>query len=153
MTDKSRAVPRRPPTLVAGSLLALLYAVGGLAVCLWVINLVLEDEGTQLSSGEQSGMVVACMGLATTAFGIFCIFRGLRCEVWAITLVTIGLAVGVLLGIGVTVTAFRADEDGFFNSGWLYLAITLFILVPVVLLSIAASKLPSPQDSAGVDPR
>lgn len=80
MACASRDAAPRPPTLVIGSVLALLYAVGALGVCLWVINLVIEDEGTRLSSGEQSGLVVACMGLATTAFGIFCIFRGLRCR-------------------------------------------------------------------------
>jgi hypothetical protein len=73
--------------------------------------------------------------------------------VWAITLVAIGLAVGVLLGIGVTVTVFRANMDGLANSGWLYLAITLFMLVPVLLLSLAVSRLPSPHEAAEGNPR
>jgi len=38
-----------------------------------------------------------------------------------------------------------ADMDGLANNGWLYVVITLFMIVPVVLLSIAISKLPSPR--------
>lgn len=141
----------RPLTLVIGSVLALLYAVGSLIICLWIISIVFEDEGTRLSSGEQSGLVVACMGVAVTVFGIFCIFRGLQRQVWALTLVTIGLGVGVFVGIGVTVMAFQADEDGLFSSGWFWLAVTLVMIAPVVLLSVAISKLPSPHETAGAD--
>lgn len=41
----------RPLTLVIGSVLALLYAVDSLIICLWIISMVFEDEGTRLSSG------------------------------------------------------------------------------------------------------
>ena len=141
----------RPLTLVIGSVLALLYAVGSLIICLWIIGMVFEDEGTRLSSGEQSGLVGAGMGVAVTVFGIFCILRGLQRQVWALTLVTVGLGVGVFVGIGVTVMAFQADEDGLFSSGWFWLMVTLVMIVPVVLLSIAISKLPSPRETAPVD--
>ncbi|MFE6645547.1 hypothetical protein ACFVJS_03225 [Nocardioides sp. NPDC057772] len=143
----------RPPTLVIGSVLALLYAVGSLIICLWILSLVFEDEGTRLSSGEQSGLVVACMGVAVTVFGIFCIIRGLQRQIWALTLVVIGLGVGVFVGIGVTVMAFKADEDGLLSSGWFWLAITLVMIAPVVLLSIAISKLPSRHESPTTDSR
>jgi hypothetical protein len=143
----------RPLTLVIGSALALLYAVGSLIICLWIIGLVFEDEGSRLSSGEQSGLVVACMGVAVTVFGIFCILRGLQHQVWALTLVTVGLGVGVFVGIGVTVMAFQAHEDGLFSSGWFWLAVTLVMIVPVVLLGIAISKLPSLHETAATDPR
>jgi len=46
---------------VIGSALALLYAVGSLIVCLWIITLVFED-GSRLSSNEQTGLVGAGMG-------------------------------------------------------------------------------------------
>jgi ABC-type Fe3+-siderophore transport system permease subunit len=138
----------QPLTLVIGSVLALLYAVGSLLICLWVITQVFEDEGSRLSSGEQSGLVLACTGAAVTAFGIFCILRGLQRQVWAIALVVTGLAVGVFLGVGVTVMAFNADEDGLLSSGWFWLAVTLVMIVPVVLLSIAITKLPSPHETA-----
>ncbi|MFI5627251.1 hypothetical protein ACIA03_27590 [Nocardioides sp. NPDC051685] len=133
--------------------MALFYAVGALVISVWIIGMVFEDEGTRLSSGEQSGLVVACMGVAVAAFGIFCILRGLQAQIWAITLVVIGLAVGVLLGIGITVTAFKADEDGPLSSGWVWLALTLVMIAPVVLLSVAISKLPSPHESKTTDPR
>jgi hypothetical protein len=116
-----------------------------------MISQVFEDEGTRLSSGEQSGLVVAGMGVAVTVFGIFCIFRGLQRQVWALTLVTVGLGVGVFVGIGVTVMAFQADEEGLFSSGWFWHAVTLVMIVPVVLLSIAISKLPSPNETAAAD--
>lgn len=45
--------------------------------------------------------------------------------------------------------AFQADEDGLFSSGWFWLAVTLVMIVPVVLLSIAISKLPAVQDLTG----
>lgn len=77
---------------MTGSALALLYAVGSLIICLWMISQVFEDEGTRLSSGEQSGLVVACMGVAVTVFGIFCIFRGLQRQVWALTLLSIAIS-------------------------------------------------------------
>ena len=143
----------RPPTLVIGSVLALLYAVGSLIICLRVIGMVFEDEGTRLSSGEQSGLAVACTGIAVTVFGIFCILRGLQRRIWALTLVVIGLGVGVFVGIGITVMAFEADEGGPFSSGWFWLAITLVMIATVVLLSIAISKLPSPHESTTTGPR
>lgn len=83
------------------------------------------------------------MGIAVAAFGIFCVLRGLQGQIWAITLVVIGLAVGVLLGMGITVTAFKADEGGPLSSGWFWLVVTLVMIVPVVLLSIAISQLPA----------
>lgn len=134
------------PTLVVGSVLALVYAVGLLIAALWGIGMVLEDEGSRLSSGEQSGLVVACMGAAVSVFGIFCILRGLQRQVWAITLVATGLGVGVLVAVGITVTIFRGDDDGGFNFGWVSLVATLVMIAPVVLLSIAISKLPSSHD-------
>lgn len=147
----SRDASPRLLTLAVGSVMALFYAVGALIISVGVIGQVLEDEGTRLSSGEQSGLVVACMGVAVAVFGIFCILRGLQRQVWAITLVVIGLAVGVLMGIGITVTVFKADESGLLNSGWFWLAVTLIMIVPVVLLSIAISKLPSPHETISAD--
>ena len=86
------------------------------------------------------------MGVAVSGFGIFCILRGLQRQVWAITLVATGLGVGVLVAVGITVTIYRGDDDGGFNFGWVSLVATLVMIVPVVLLSIAISKLPSPHD-------
>lgn len=150
MAAPSREV--QPRALVIGSVLALLYAVGLLGICLWVITLVFED-GSRLSSNEQTGLVGAGMGVAVAGFGIFCVFRGLQRQVWAITLEAIGLAGGVLFGIGVTVTTFRADEEGVLSSGWFWLAVTLIMIVPVVLLSVSASRLQSLQEAAEADPR
>lgn len=152
MTSVSQGGPERMPTLVVGSVLALVYAVGLLIASLWGIGMVLEDEGSRLSSGEQSGLVVACMGVAVSGFGIFCILRGLRRQVWALTLVATGLGVGVLVAVGITVTIFRGDDDGGFDFGWVSLVATLVMIVPVVLLSIAISKLPSPHDDQADSP-
>lgn len=147
-----RVLGSRPLTLVIGGLVAMLYAAGALLGCLAIIVSLLDgDHGLRQSSAE-TAMVVAAVGIVITGSGIFCVVRALNGQVWAAILVVVGLLVAMVLGIGLTAMTFQADEDGVLSSGWFWLALTVFTLVPIVLLSVAAARLPSPDQSYGIDP-
>lgn len=151
MTSRER--PERPLTLVIGGSVAMLYAAGALLGCLAILVSLLDgDHGLRQSSAE-TAMVMAAVGVVITGFGVFCVVRALNGQAWAVTLVVVGLLVAMVLGLGLTVMTFQADEGGLLSSGWFWLALTAFTLVPIVLLSVAAARLPSPHQSSGVDLR